>query len=94
MAILIAQERLSHYPIPYRGVVESYKKEAKMYELADIFVTDMEDEERWHYKFWNYFWALFLLTVQVVGRQVKIEDIANEMIDCYLKMGYLMLRIY
>jgi hypothetical protein len=88
MRLLNNVDRLSRYPITYRGVVEGYMNNALMAELSDL---NDEDEEGWHYRFWSYFRASSILGLQLLRQQVTLREIIIDLVDCFLKMTYLML---
>jgi hypothetical protein len=77
---------LSECPVTYDGVVSGYLSHVAVAELAE------EDDDLWHYKFSSYFRALSILLLQVQRRQVEIKDVVYQMVDCYVKLGYLVLR--
>jgi hypothetical protein len=51
-----------------------------------------EADASWHYRFWSYFRAHAILQAQVINGALEWETCASTIIDCFLKMGYLMLR--
>jgi hypothetical protein len=90
--LLDPRERLLRYPITYSGVVEGYISHARRAELGDLLNDENDKDDLWHYEFWDYFRAHSILTVRLMSGEMKIEQIAHELINCYLNMGYLMLK--
>ena len=66
-----------------------------MTEIGELFESsnNKDEDERWHYKFWNYFRAHSILSLQFISEQGRIKNILSDMVNCYLEMGYLMLKV-
>lgn len=90
LQLLPAARRLLRYPITYKGVVVGYTTRADLIDIGPI--AQPEEDVLWYYKFWSYFRANSVQGILLTSGQVKIEDIAYEMTNCYLKMANLMLR--
>jgi tetratricopeptide (TPR) repeat protein len=93
--LIDGRERLLRYPITYKGIAEGYISEAKMTEIEELFGSSSNKNEdvEWYYKFWNYFRALSIFSLHFISaEQDKKKNFGNSMLDCYLKIGDLMLK--
>jgi hypothetical protein len=101
IAALPASERLSlardrarklrDHPITWSGVAAGYNALAVMQELADE--SGKETDESWWLRFWWHFRRVTTLTWQMLHAGLPESEASPSLVDGYVKLGYLQLRV-
>ena len=84
------ERKLREYPVTWAGVAAGYNALAVMQELADEAYD--ETDESWWLRFWWHFRRVTTLIWQMLHAGLPERDAATDLVDGYLKMGYLQLR--
>ena len=81
-------ERRRRYPVTWDGVASGYMATAALEELG----PGGQTESGWHHAFWSYFRAGAIHGLRLQTGQADLQSVGPALVECYLKMGQLMLR--